>query len=168
MCIRDRYRFGVEQIFGTVSMTNITADFRQYLHLKPFTMAMRVTHFGRYGSGADNQRIFNPLYLGFPGFVRGLDYSSLSRLHGGELVPDESIFDYLLGSKIILAGAEIRLPFTGPERLALISSNILLTELNLFFDAGVAWREDHRLTLNPDFARSHNKRFPFFLSLIHI
>jgi len=158
----QRYRFGVEQIFGTVSMTNITADFRQYLHLKPFTMAMRVTHFGRYGSGADNQRIFNPLYLGFPGFVRGLDYSSLSRLHGGELVPDESIFDYLLGSKIILAGAEIRLPFTGPERLALISSNILLTELNLFFDAGVAWREDHRLTLNPDFARSHNKRFPFF------
>jgi len=158
----QRFRFGIEQVFGSANMTNITADFRQYFQLRPFTLAFRTTHFGRYGSGADNQNIFNPLYLGFPGFVRGLDYSSLQRLQGGSLVQDESIFDFLLGSKVLLAGAEIRLPLTGPERLAIFSSGILFTEFNLFFDAGVAWQEDHVLTFDPNYARASNKRFPFF------
>ncbi|HSV77095.1 MAG TPA: hypothetical protein VLH37_08715 [Bacteroidales bacterium] len=158
----QRFRFGVEQIFGTVSMTNLTADFRQYIHVKPFTFAVRATHFGRYGSGADDQTIFNPLYLGFPGFVRGLDYNSLYRLQNSELGVTDDIFDFLLGSKVLLGGAEIRIPFTGPERLALITSGFLFTELNLFFDVGVAWRGDHRLTLNPDYARAPGKRYPFF------
>ena len=36
--------------------------------------------------------------------------------------------------------AEIRLPFTGPKRLSVISSNFLLTELFAFADGGAAWR----------------------------
>ncbi len=35
----------------------------------------------------------------------------------------------------------LRLPFTGPERLAAIRSNMLFSDLNLFFDAGLAWRQ---------------------------
>jgi outer membrane protein assembly factor BamA len=158
----QRYRFGVEQIFGSVSMTNLTADYRRYIFAKPFTFAFRGTHYGRYGKGADDQNIFYPLYLGYPGFVRGLDYSSLYKLQGSSLSVDNTIFDYLLGSKVILAGAEIRFPLTGPERLALIRSGILFTEFTLFFDAGVAWKEGQTLTLNPEFARVPDKRYPFF------
>ena len=34
---------------------------------------------------------------------------------------------------------EIRIPFSGPERLTLIKSKFLFTELTLFADAGLAW-----------------------------
>ena len=34
---------------------------------------------------------------------------------------------------------ELRLPFTGPERLSAIKSRLLFTELNLFTDGGIAW-----------------------------
>lgn len=88
----QRFRFGAEQIFGSVNMTNFTADFRQYFLAKPFTLAFRITHFGRYGREADTQRIFYPLYLGFPGFVRGLDYNSLYRMQGSGLNVDDAIF----------------------------------------------------------------------------
>jgi hypothetical protein len=38
-----------------------------------------------------------------------------------------------------VANFEVRLPFTGPEKLAAIKSKFFFTDLNLFFDAGVAW-----------------------------
>lgn len=38
---------------------------------------------------------------------------------------------------------ELRLPFTGPKRLALIKSGFFLTELALFLDGGVAWDSQH-------------------------
>ncbi|HMY74188.1 MAG TPA: hypothetical protein PLQ88_20385 [Blastocatellia bacterium] len=35
--------------------------------------------------------------------------------------------------------AGVDLPFTGPKKLALIPSGFFLTDLNLFFDAGLGW-----------------------------
>lgn len=158
----QRYRFGAEQIFGTVNMTSVTADYRRYIFMKPFTFAFRGTHYGRYGQEADDQGIFYPLYLGYPGFVRGLDYNSLYKLQGSSLIGEDWSFESLLGSKVLLAGAEIRFPFTGPERLALISSGFLFTELTFFFDAGVAWRGGDNITLDPDQVREPGKRYPYF------
>ncbi len=158
----QRYRFGVEQIFGSVNMTSVTADYRRYFFLRPITLAFRSTHYGRYGKDADNNEIFYPLYLGYPGFVRGLDYNSLYKLQGGDLINEEWSFENLLGSKVILGGLELRIPFTGPERLALISSGLFFTELNFFVDAGVAWKRDQTITLNSDNIREADKRFPYF------
>jgi Tol biopolymer transport system component len=158
----QRYRFGAEQIFGTVNMTSVTADYRRYIFMKPFTFAFRGTHYGRYGQEADDQGIFYPLYLGYPGFVRGLDYNSLYKLQGSSLIGEDWSFESLLGSKVLLAGAEIRFPLTGPERLALISSGLLFTELTFFFDAGVAWRGGDDITFDPDQVRQPGKRYPYF------
>jgi Tol biopolymer transport system component len=158
----QRYRFGAEQIFGTVNMTSVTADYRRYIFMKPFTFAFRGTHYGRYGQEADDQGIFYPLYLGYPGFVRGLDYNSLYKLQGSNLIGEDWSFESLLGSKVLLAGAEIRFPLTGPERLALISSGLLFTELTFFFDAGVAWRGGDDITFDPDQVRQPGKRYPYF------
>ena len=47
----------------------------------------------------------------------------------------------MAGSKIVIANAEVRLPFTGPRKLALLPINFLLTDLNLFFDAGLGFFE---------------------------
>ncbi len=147
-----RYRAGVERIFGEADMYSITLDYRRYFNIRPFTFAFRATHYGRYGR--EPEELFYPQYLGYMGYVRGYDYNSMYRLQETMPLPDnfefQDFFNQLLGSRVILSGLEVRFPFTGPERIALISSRIFFTELNLFLDAGVAWNSYNRLTLNPD------------------
>ena len=46
---------------------------------------------------------------------------------------------HLIHCQILISNVEIRLPFTGPKGLAIIGSKFLFTELNLFFDGGMAW-----------------------------
>ena len=72
------------------------------------------------------------------GFVRGYDF--LFSNNPDNVVGNIS-FDQLLGSKAGLASFEIRAPFTGPKQLALIGSNVLFTDLSLFFDVGLAFDE---------------------------
>ena len=119
-----RYRLGVEQTMGAYQFANLTLDGRYYLRTKPVTFAFRGMHFGRYGQ--DHERLY-PIYLGNPVLIRG--FYNMNR---------QTLFR-IVGSKVIVANAEIRLPFTGPKRLALISSRFLMTDLNLFFDSGVAY-----------------------------
>ena len=40
--------------------------------VRPYTFALRGLYYGRYGSGAEDQRL-PTLYLGYPGLVRGYD-----------------------------------------------------------------------------------------------
>ena len=155
----QRYRFGVEKYFGRVDMYSVTADYRRYFNIRPFTLAFRAIHFGRYGSEIQNN-LFYPLYLGFPGWIRGYSYNTLNRLEGA--LDDNFTLDQLFGERVIMGGVELRIPFTGPERLALIGSGFLFTELNLFFDAGVAWSDGMRITLDRDQAFTGGRRFPVF------
>ncbi len=157
--VGQRYRLGVDKYFGQVDMWNVTADYRRYWRAQPFTFAIRGVHYGRYGKEADNN-LFYPLYLGYPGWVRGYDYRSFQSLD--DAVDEQFTFDQLLGSRAILGGVEIRIPFSGPERLALISSNFFFTELALFLDAGVAWNDDTRITLDRSKAMDEGNRFPVF------
>ena len=43
--------------------------------VRPFTLAARLLHYGRYGSDAEDSRL-QPLYLGWPGLVRGYTVGS--------------------------------------------------------------------------------------------
>jgi hypothetical protein len=155
----QRYRFGVEKYFGRVDMYSVTADYRRYLQVRPFTIAMRGVHYGRYGKQARND-LFYPLFLGYPGWVRGFAYSSLYRLE--DALDEKFTFDQLIGTRALMGGLEFRVPFTGPERLALIGSGFLFTELAWFLDAGVAWNQGDRLTLDVSEAYTAGKRFPVF------
>lgn len=155
----QRYRFGVEKYFGRIDMYSVTGDYRRYFQVRPFTIALRGVHYGRYGKQARND-LFYPLFLGYPGWVRGFSYNSLYRLE--DALDEKFTFDQLMGSRILMGGLELRVPFTGPERLALISSNFLFTELAWFLDAGVAWNEGERITLDVSEAYDMGKRFPVF------
>jgi outer membrane protein assembly factor BamA len=95
-----------------------------------------------YGKGLENGMLPR-LYLGSPWFIRGYENVMSSGSFG------ENTFDvsWLTGSRIAVANAEIRLPFTGPEKLALIKSKLLFTDLNLFFDSGLAWGRENKVTL---------------------
>jgi hypothetical protein len=67
----QRYRFEVTPTFGGLKYTTILADYRRYvMPLRPVTLAGRLIHYGRYGSGADDPRI-SPLFIGYPTLMRG-------------------------------------------------------------------------------------------------
>ena len=71
------------------------------------------------------------------GLVHGFGYGRLT-----EYQEKNGIFpDQLSGSKIIVSSFEVRLPFTGPERLAVIKSNAFFSELAWFLDSGVAFND---------------------------
>ncbi len=156
-----RYRFSAEKLFGEIDMYNVTADYRKYFFRKPISIAFRAAHYGRYGNDANNN-LFYPLYLGYPGYMRGFDYSSLYSIR--DQIFDEAgnfSFEKLQGTRLLLGGLELKVPFTGPERLALISSGFFFTELNWFLDAGLAWNSNSTITLDPDKMLGGN-RFPVF------
>lgn len=129
-----RYRLGADRFFGEFNFTGVTADYRQYKFLKPVSLAFRAMHYGRYGG--NSEELF-PLYLGSPWYLRGLNSQSAVDIFNR----NNRSFDELIGSKILVTNFEIRMPFTGPEQIALIKSGFLFSDLNLFVDAGVAWYE---------------------------
>ena len=135
-----RYRFGIERYFGDFSFSAISADVRKYFRLKPVTFAIRAVNYMRIGR--DGENLF-PLYIGNSFYIRGYEANSFYNSQNATV----GTFDInqLSGSKMAIFNFEIRLPFTGPKKLTQIQSRFLFSDLNLFFDAGIAWTEDSRV-----------------------
>ncbi|MFC3196226.1 peptidase MA family metallohydrolase [Parapedobacter deserti] len=131
-----RYRIGAEQYFGDLTFTAYNIDYRKYNRYSPVTLALRAYSYMRVGGEGDNRVLF-PLFLGYPHLIRG--YESASFRGSGD---ERFNFNSLMGSRIAVVNFEVRLPFTGPERLAAIRSGMLFSDLNFFFDAGLAWNGD--------------------------
>lgn len=132
----QRYRFEVTPIFGSLDMVNVLGDYRLYMMpVRPFTIAARLLHFGRYGSGADDGRLY-PLYIGDPGLVRGYDYNSIS---ASEIAADSTLYNRLLGSKILVGNLELRFPLFGVFGLGSGYYGFFPIEFAAFYDAGVTW-----------------------------
>jgi Tol biopolymer transport system component len=135
----QRFRLDVSPVFGTVQYTGALADFRQYVQpVRPFTVAGRILHYGRYGSGGDDPRLY-PMFLGDPGFVRGYSYGSFDVAECGQSTNGACpTFDRLIGSRVLVGNFEVRAPL-----LALLGQKKLYgpipIEVGAFFDAGVAW-----------------------------
>ena len=137
-----RSRFEVSPAWGDLQFTNVVADARQYvMPFTPLTIAGRILHIGRYGADAESTRL-TPLFIGYPGLVRGYDIGSFDF---NDCAPDGSCpaVDKLIGSKVMVAGIELRAPLVGLFTGALEYGPIP-AELVGFFDAGVAWDEDTR------------------------
>lgn len=145
-----RYRLGVEQFFGDFSLTAYNLDLRRYFRLKPVTLAFRAYSYIR---GGRDQNSLYQLYVAYPYLVRGFENGLDVRQYifdsetsatpvGSTTIAD---FNNASGTKTVVGNVELRLPFTGPEKLAAIESSFLLTDLNLFFDFGLAWRSDSQI-----------------------
>jgi Tol biopolymer transport system component len=134
-----RSRFEASPAWGDLRFTNITADVRHYvMPFTPLTVAGRLLHVGRYGSDSESLRLY-PLYLGFPGLVRGYDIGSFDFDDCQfDALGNCSAVEELIGSRLLVAGVELRAPivglFTGELEYGPIPA-----ELVGFFDAGVAW-----------------------------
>jgi Tol biopolymer transport system component len=141
----ERYRFGYAPVIGDFSFQTATADYRRYFFMRPFSLAFRGMHYGRYGNDAEDSRIW-PLYLGDENFIRGYGYNSFrpEECVGANSCP---VFERLFGSRIIVGNAEFRIPLFGTPEFGLINFPIIPLEVSPFFDAGVAYTGDQ----NPDF-----------------
>ncbi|HEX2187422.1 MAG TPA: hypothetical protein VHG51_00930 [Longimicrobiaceae bacterium] len=137
----QRARVEVSPVGGQLRFAGVLADYRRYLFLRPFTLAVRGLHYGRYGP--DSEGVFSGLYLGEPSLLRG--YGSVYERCEGSGV-DCGLLNSMVGSRIAVAGAELRLPIVQPlggrNRLGLPPVDAIA-----FYDAGVAWTADTRPAL---------------------
>lgn len=140
--VGSRWRLEADQTFGNLKYTTALADFRKYIMFaRPFTLAGRVLHIGRYGRDADNSLQY-PLFIGYPSFVRGYDLGSFDISEcGGATNGTCPVFDQLLGSKMLIGNAEVRFPLFGVLGLGSGYYGILPVDAAVFYDAGVAWTD---------------------------
>jgi Tol biopolymer transport system component len=156
-----RYRFEVSPYVGTLDFTSMYADYRRYFFKRPFTLALRGLHFGRYGG--DSETRMNPVFVGQPLLIRGYDPQTFDaaectlREETNDTCPQLS---RLSGSRIGVANVELRIPLFGTEQLGIINMPFFPLEIAPFFDAGVAWSSNE----SPQFRFDQNTadRVPVF------
>ena len=149
----ERYRLEVSPTFGSLVYGSALADYRKYFFMRPLTLAFRGLHYGRYGRDSDDSTRMYPLFLGEETIMRGYGYGSItneectaSRASG--LPGGCPAFTRLLGSRLGLFSAELRIPVFGVPEYGLINFPYLPLTLSPFFDAGEAWYKTDTPTLN--------------------
>ncbi|MFA3782895.1 hypothetical protein ABRY23_07525 [Melioribacteraceae bacterium 4301-Me] len=147
--IGSRWRAEITPSVGTLSFNSALLDYRQYfMPVRPFTLAFRVLHAGRYGVDAENYRLL-PYYLGYPGLVRGYDYNSFSNAeYNADLLSPDPLINRLQGSKILVANIELRFPLLGLFGIGEGFYGYFPIDFGGFYDAGLAWDKGMKLALS--------------------
>jgi Tol biopolymer transport system component len=133
------YRLEVSPFLGSLGYYTMLADYRRYIMpVKPFTLAFRLLHYGRYGKDAEDSRLY-PVFLGYESLVRGYNSGSFDFSEFGE-----GGFDYnrLFGSKLLVANFELRFPLFQVLGIGKGYYGIFPSDFIAFFDTGVAWTKD--------------------------
>jgi outer membrane protein assembly factor BamA len=114
---------------------------------RPFTIALRGMYYGRFGRSAEDP-ILTPVFIGYPELVRGYDYGSFQAKECG-ITTDGScpVIDQLIGSRMIVANAELRFPLWGTFGGSSLYGPVPI-ELAVFGDAGAAWTRERSLRFN--------------------
>ena len=137
----QRMRLEVTPTTGSLNYVSTLADYRRYFFLRPFTLAFRGLHSGRYGEDANDDRL-SPNFVGFESLIRGYNFTSFepnectSSPEGNSSCVE---LNRLSGSSMAISNLELRFPLLGPDEFALISSRTVPTTLTTFFDGGVSW-----------------------------
>jgi outer membrane protein assembly factor BamA len=136
----SRWRIQYAPTFGEWAFHAGTFDYRQYIFVRPFTLAFRGFFFGRYGGAADTF----PNFLGNPDLIRGYTQGSIwNRECRNTLEANTrtgcSALDQLIGSKIAVANVELRFPLA--SNVTLLGVALPTVHGALFFDVGMTWNE---------------------------
>jgi outer membrane protein assembly factor BamA len=140
----QRYRFEVDALGGSLRYNELLLDYRRYVRLsRALVLAGRAMHYGRYGPGADDDRLY-PLFLGDTWFIRGYDYTSVGdQVEGDDAAIAESAqelyYDRLLGTRMAVANLEMRVPLLGALGL-FPTPAVPPIEAAVFFDAGATYQ----------------------------
>jgi Tol biopolymer transport system component len=130
----------VSPAVGKMTFATLSADFRKYIMpVRPFTLAFRAMHLGRYGKDSEDTR-FYPLYIAYWDLVRGYESYSNEELSYYDANPAETFdFGRLYGSKMMVANVELRFPLLGVLGLGKGYYGAWPLEFYGFFDWGVAY-----------------------------
>jgi outer membrane protein assembly factor BamA len=134
----SRWRIEADPTYGTLNFITGLIDYRKYvMPVRPFTIAGRFLHIGRYGKDGDDPRMY-PMFIGYPSMIRGYDYGSFNAAECG---PGAGcpVVDQLFGSRIAVASLELRFPLFGLLHAGGGYYGILPVEAGIFYDAGLAW-----------------------------
>jgi len=144
--------------FGGMNHLEVLFDYRKYLFIRPQSLAFRLYHHARYGENQGDRRLYR-LFLGHPWLVRG--YGSWGAYDEYTREGNSISVNQVIGSHMLVANAELRMPFTGPTGLSLFRSGMTMSELSFFIDAGVVWDSESRPVLS--FVTSNDQnRVPVF------
>ncbi len=147
----SRWRLEVGGNAGDLNYQDALIDMRRYFFLRPFTLAFRGLHYGRYGRDAEHE-LMQPLFLGQSQLVRGYEAGTFgfSECTGDASTGECPEFARLNGSRVAVVNAEFRIPLLGTDRFGLLSFPFLPTEISPFVDAGVAWTQHDSPSLRLD------------------
>jgi len=135
----QRLRVEVAPAFGQVPFTDVRVDARRYwMPVRPLTLAARIEHVGRYGSGATDPRL-TPLVAGLQTLVRGYDLKTYAADVCGRTATSCSVIDELTASRLALLNLELRMPLLGPLTGNIDYGGHVPIELIAFADAGALW-----------------------------
>jgi Tol biopolymer transport system component len=136
----QRYRLEAAPTFGSLNYTTLMADYRRYfMPVSFYTVAARVLHYGRYGSGSDDTRLY-PLFIGYPNLVRGYDVGTFNTQDcTPSPVSSCQEFDRLQGSRLLVTNLEFRFPLLRPFGATQRMYGPVPVEVAFFADAGWAW-----------------------------
>ena len=138
----QRLRLEVEPAFGRVPFTDVRVDARRYwMPIRPLTIAARLEHVGRYGSGASDPRL-TPLVVGLQTLVRGYDLRTFAADACGRTATACSVLDELAGSRLALMNLELRAPLVGLLTGDLDYGRQLPIELIAFADGAALWTKN--------------------------
>jgi len=141
--VGQRYRFELSQSIGTLQYSGALVDYRKYFMARPFTLALRGMHYGRYGRDSEDGRM-SPLFLGYANIIRGYEPGSFTAEECPNSCPQ---FDRLIGSRMLVTNVEFRAPLIGLFRPSAMYGGVPV-EVGVFADAGLAWTS----TTKPSFA----------------
>jgi outer membrane protein assembly factor BamA len=136
----QRYRFEAAPTFGSLQFTSLLADYRRYfMPVSFYTVAVRAMHYGRYGAGGEDTRLF-PLFVGYPNLVRGYDVGTFDNSDCRPTAQSDCPeFDRLTGSRLLVGNLEFRFPLLRPFGASQRMYGPVPVEVALFADGGVAW-----------------------------
>jgi hypothetical protein len=135
----ERYRFGIAPMFGDLTLATVVADYRKYvMPIRPFTLAMRVQHVGRYGRDAADPRLL-PFVWFVQDIVRGYDGLQLPA-RGCDPSAAEGCdpIDATTTRRLLAANVEVRFPIVGAFRRSTSYGPIPLEGV-VFSDTGAFW-----------------------------
>ncbi|MBW3627973.1 MAG: peptidase S9 [Gemmatimonadetes bacterium] len=134
----QRYHFELSPTAGQLQFIQALGDYRRYLFLRPFTLAVRGMHFGRYGR---DEAIFGNQFIGSPYFIRGYRGAYDDCAEQSERSADAcGLYSQLLGTRLAIANVELRVPVI--RALVIGPVGFPPVEGFGFFDGGVAWNKD--------------------------
>jgi WD40 repeat protein len=139
----SRFRFEVAPAAGDLTYTRVLADYRRYLMpMRPYSIALRAIHSGRYGRDGDDARLL-PSFLGSRYLVRGHTSDARQcRPETGAVCGSE-----LLGSRLAVGNVEVRVPVWGIFTRDLDYGPLPLDAF-AFADGGVVWSRPGSETFN--------------------